>query len=95
MKVMLRQTIELYGDRYSVGLRDIPEGHACGDQWDYAVKAGWVQFVDKPAEPVVAVAAEVEPIAEVVVEVEPEAEAQPVAESAEVEPVKSIGSKKK
>ena len=37
------QTIDLYGTRYGVGLRDIPAGHACGVAWDGFVDAGWVK----------------------------------------------------
>lgn len=55
MKVLLRQTVDLFGTRYGVGLRDIPEGHACGEDWDIYVKAGWIGFIDgepaKQAEP--------------------------------------------
>ncbi len=84
MKVLLRQSISLYGVDYSVGLREIPEGHACGDAWDIYVKAGWIIPQVKPAEPE-AVAAEA------VVEVEPEAKpdgevvVDAVSETAEVE----------
>ena len=87
MKVLFRQTIDLYGTRYNVGLRDIPEGHACGADWDIYVKAGWVVVQDKP-KAVEAVEVEAAPVAEVAVEVaedvvadDPEStEAAPVAE---------------
>lgn len=47
--VIVRQAIDLYGVRYRTGLRDIPEGHQCGDEWDYAVKCGYVEPVAKKA----------------------------------------------
>lgn len=48
--VIVRQTIDLYGTRYKVGLRDIPEGHQCGHEWDGAVSAGYVEPVVKVAQ---------------------------------------------
>lgn len=66
MKVILLQTVDLYGTRYGVGLRDIPAGHACGVAWDGFVNAGWVKFLDAPAEKLAAV---VEEVAEVIEEV--------------------------
>ncbi len=45
--VIVRQTVDLYGTRYKVGLRDIPEGHQCGHEWDGAVAAGYVEPVAK------------------------------------------------
>lgn len=90
MKVLLRQSISLYGADYSVGLREIPDGHACGDAWDVYVKAGWIVPQVKPAEPeavaeVVAVEPEAEPDGKVAVDavsetVEVEAEPEAVAE---------------
>lgn len=47
-RVLVRQAVDLYGVRYHVGLRDIPAGHACGANWDYAVNAGYVDVQDKP-----------------------------------------------
>lgn len=86
MKVLLRQTIDLFGARYGVGLRDIPDGHACGADWDIYVKAGWIVVQDKPkaAEAVVVEAAPVADVIEEVADViadEPETtEAAPVAD---------------
>ena len=92
MKVLLRQSISLYGVDYSVGLREIPDGHACGDAWDIYVKAGWIVPQVKPAEPeavaevvVAEVEQEAKPDGEVVVDavsetVEVEAETEAVAE---------------
>ena len=47
----MRQAVLLFGERYSVGLRDIPAGHCCGADWDYALKCGYVvpQESAKPA----------------------------------------------
>lgn len=51
MQVVVRQAVLLFGERYSVGLRDIPAGHCCGADWDYALKCGYVvpQESAKPA----------------------------------------------
>lgn len=51
MQVVVRQAVLLFGERYSVGLRDIPAGHCCGADWDYALKCGYVvpQVSAKPA----------------------------------------------
>jgi hypothetical protein len=83
MKVLLRQTIDLYGVRYSVGMRDIPDGHCCGADWDSFVKAGWVVVQDKPkaVETVVVEAAQAEPVADVV---ESDAADDAVVEAVEV-----------
>lgn len=74
MKVLLKQSIELYGARYSVGLRDIPEGHCCGRDWDWAVNAGYAELIDKP----VAVVAEPEAVVEAVVVAD-----EPISETVE------------
>lgn len=52
MQVVVRQAVLLFGERYGVGLRDIPAGHCCGADWDYALKCGYVvpQESAKPAE---------------------------------------------
>ena len=51
MQVVVRQAVLLFGERYSVGLRDILAGHCCGADWDYALKCGYVvpQESAKPA----------------------------------------------
>ena len=98
MKVLLRQSISLYGADYSVGLREIPDGHACGDAWDIYVKAGWIVPQVKPAEPE-AVAAEavveVEPEAEPDGEVAVDAESETVEVEAEPEAVAEVSTRKK
>lgn len=40
MQVVVRQSVLLYGVRYAVGLRDIPEGHCCGAEFDAFVVDG-------------------------------------------------------
>lgn len=69
--VIVRQTIDLYGTRYKVGLRDIPEGHQCGHEWEGAVAAGYVEptakVSQKAAEVVESVIDAVEVVAEQVV----------------------------
>ena len=52
MQVVVHQAVLLFGERYSVGLRDIPAGHCCGADWDYALKCGYIvpQESAKPAE---------------------------------------------
>lgn len=40
MLVVVRQSVLLYGVRYAVGLRDIPEGHCCGAEFDAFVADG-------------------------------------------------------
>lgn len=52
MQVVVRQAVMLFGERYSVGLREIPAGHCCGYDWDYALKCGYVvpQESAKPVE---------------------------------------------
>ena len=104
MKVLLRQTIDLYGVRYGVGLRDIPDGHACGADWDCYVKAGWIVPQDKPkaveavaVEPVAVEAAQVAEVAVEVADVVAESDvvdSVPVAEAAQVAEKPSSSKKK-
>ena len=98
MKVLLRQSISLYGVDYSVGLREIPEGHACGDAWDIYVKAGWIIPQVKPAEPEAVaevVVVEVKPEAEPDGEVAVDAESETVEVKAETEAVAEVSTRKK
>lgn len=66
--VIVRQTVDLYGTRYKVGLRDIPEGHQCGHEWDGAVAAGYVEPVAKVAQKAAEVVESVVDAVEVVAE---------------------------
>lgn len=98
MKVLLRQSISLYGVDYSVGLREIPDGHACGDAWDVYVKAGWIVPQVKPAEPEAVaevVVVEVKPEAEPDGEVAVDAESETVEVKAETEAVAEVSTRKK
>lgn len=98
MKVLLRQSISLYGADYSVGLREIPDGHACGDAWDVYVKAGWIVPQVKPAEPEAVaevVVVEVKPEAEPDGEVAVDAESETVEVKAETEAVAEVSTRKK
>ncbi len=98
MKVLLRQSISLYGADYSVGLREIPDGHACGDAWDVYVKAGWIVPQVKPAEPEAVaevVAVEIKPEAEPDGEVAVDAESETVEVKAETEAVAEVSTRKK
>ena len=82
IRCIVKQAISLYGVVYKVGRRDIPAGHACGDDWDSFVRSGWITLLDKLpdiVETVVNVVSGVE-----VFEVEPEAVE---SESADVESV--------
>jgi len=92
MKVLLRQSISLYGADYGVGLREIPDGHACGEAWDIYVKAGWIvpqgKPVEKPAEPEAAAEA-------VAVEVADDADSETVDIEAEPEAAAEKHSRKK
>ena len=98
MKVLLRQSISLYGADYSVGLREVPEGHACGDAWDIYVKAGWIVPQVKPAETEAVaevVAVEIKPEAEPDGEVAVDAESETVEVKAETEAVAEVSTRKK